>query len=112
SRCHSEPGSGRGRVAKLAKFGSASALSSAALNVSSCPLYPQKPTSLSAIAMSALCQKRTFHSISSSVWNNDEGVWVGSLEARKGGIDFADWVQTWVHLGFSPAHQRNRVELP
>src|SRR5262249_26638756 len=26
SRCHPEPGSGRGRVAKLAKFGSASAL--------------------------------------------------------------------------------------
>src|SRR5262249_8678524 len=25
----------------------------------SCPLYPQKRTSLSAIAMSALCQKRT-----------------------------------------------------
>ena len=27
---------------------------------SECPLYPQKRTSLSAIAMSALCQKRTF----------------------------------------------------
>ena len=34
-----------------------------------CPLYPQKRTSMSAIAMSALCHKQTLrpHSITSSI---------------------------------------------
>src|SRR5262249_6036391 len=56
-----------------------------------CPRYPQKRTSVSAIAMSALCQKRTFcaatkiASFDHLVGGGDQRLWDGQTK-RFGGL--------------------------